>query len=78
MWKNTVESDRPQTTIQDEACALNDGYVRLKTHSLCNMYLLLSHGNNGHANAPQCYITRKLPGFFPKNAFTSFVESQNK
>jgi len=74
MWKNTVEPDRPQTTIQDVACGLNAEYVSLKTHSVCTVYLLFFHGNNGHANAPQCYIIRELPGFFTKSAFTSFVE----
>jgi hypothetical protein len=24
-------------------------------------YVLLFHGNNGHENAPQCYVTRTLP-----------------
>jgi hypothetical protein len=62
---------RPQTTIQDGACALNAGYVMLKTRGLRNMFF---HGNNGHANAPQCYIIRKLPGFFPKSALARFVE----
>jgi hypothetical protein len=27
-------------------------------------YLLLSHGNNGYANAPQCYVIRTLPVFY--------------
>jgi hypothetical protein len=30
------------------------------THSEC-VILLLFHGNNGYANAPQCYVIRKLP-----------------
>jgi len=33
MWKNMVEPDRPQMTIQYGTCALQAGYVRLQTHS---------------------------------------------
>jgi hypothetical protein len=29
------------------------------THS--QYVILLLHGNNGYANAPQCYVTRALP-----------------
>ena len=35
----------------------NRGY----RHALRNVYLLLFHGNSGYANAPQCYVIRKLP-----------------
>ena len=38
MWKNTVESGRPQ--MQYGACALHTGYLGLQTHtlSLCDTH----------------------------------------
>jgi len=34
------------------------------THIPNMQYLLLFHGHNGYANAPQCYILHILPVFF--------------
>ena len=34
------------------------------THIPNMQYLLLFHGHNGYANAPQCYVLRTLPVFF--------------
>jgi len=55
-WKNMVQPNRPQITIQHGACALNAGYLRLQTHTQNMYYLLLFHDNNGYANAPQCFV----------------------
>ena len=33
MWKNMVETDRPQMTIKQGACALHAGYLKLQTHT---------------------------------------------
>jgi hypothetical protein len=54
--KNMVEADRPKMVIQCYAWALHAGYLRLQTHTDNMQYLLLFHGNNGNANAPQYYI----------------------
>jgi hypothetical protein len=35
--------------------------VHTHTHTQNMYYLLLSHGNNGYANATQCYVIRILP-----------------
>jgi hypothetical protein len=43
-WKDTVELDRPQMTIEHGACAFHDVYLRLHTHTQthtlrkCNYY----------------------------------------
>jgi hypothetical protein len=53
--KQIVESDRPQTTTQCDACALHAGYLRLqKTPRICNTYCFF-HGKNGCTNAPQFF-----------------------
>jgi hypothetical protein len=58
MWKNMVQPDRPRMTVQYGVCALHAGYLRLQKHTqICNK-TLLSHGDNGYTNAPQCYVTR--------------------
>jgi hypothetical protein len=36
-------------------------HARARTHTHNMQYLLLSHGNNGYANEPQCYVIRSLP-----------------
>jgi len=33
MWKNTVQPGRPQMIIQNGACTLQAGYLRLQTHT---------------------------------------------
>ena len=33
MWKNVIEPDRPQMTIEYGACSLHAGYLRLQTHT---------------------------------------------
>jgi len=38
MWKNVVEPDGPQTTIQCGACALHAGLLRLLILRICNTY----------------------------------------
>jgi hypothetical protein len=35
--------------------------ARIKTHSQNMKQLLLLQGDNGYANAPQCYVSRNLP-----------------
>ena len=65
MWKNMVESDRPQMTIwrMRIACWIPKA---TNTHTQHMEYLLLSHCNNGGTctNTPQCYITRTLAVLF--------------
>jgi len=53
MWKNTVERGRAQMTIwrMRIACWIPKA---TDTHT----HLLLFYGNNGYANAPQCYVIR--------------------
>jgi len=65
MWKNTVESGRPQMTIKQGACALHAGYVRLQTHTRDMQILLLFHCKSDCTNAPQCYVTRTLRVLYP-------------
>ena len=57
MWKNTLQSGRPQITVR--RMRLHAGYLRLQTHSEY-VILLLFHYNNCCTNAPQCYGTRTL------------------
>ena len=35
-------------------------------------YLLLFHGNNGYANAPECYVIRTLPVLWVFSSYCSF------
>jgi len=59
MWKNIAQSDRPLMTIWRMRIA--SWITRATdTHSEYVIFLLL-HGNNGYANAPQCYIRQTLP-----------------
>jgi len=55
-------------TIKLAACVLHAGYLRQQTHTQNVKYLwnITFHGNNGYANAPQCYATHTLPVYvFP-------------
>jgi hypothetical protein len=56
MWKNIVGQDRPQMiTHRQHAHYMIKNLVY--RHTLINMqYVLLFHGDNGYANAPQCYL----------------------
>jgi len=60
VWKNTVQPDRPQITIQCGACALRAGYLmvyaRAHTNTHAQYVILLFQGDSGYANAPQCYV----------------------
>jgi len=49
--------------IQQNACALHAGYLRLQTHAQSKLFdtYSFSHSNNGYANASQCYVIRTLP-----------------
>jgi hypothetical protein len=60
-WKNILDPGRPQMTIRHmrSACWIPKA---TNTHSEY-VILLLSYGNNGCANAPQCYIIYTLPVF---------------
>ena len=51
MWKNMAEVDMPQMTTQSGVCALR---ATKATHSEYVLFLFL--GNNGNANASQCYL----------------------
>ena len=56
MWKNTVESDRPQMTIRHGPWALHAGQLKQKYRQ--SQYSLLVHGNDGS-------VTRTQPVLFP-------------
>ena len=47
------------------SCRTTEG--RIQTHTQNMYYLLLLHGNNGHASATQCYVTRTLFALFNKD-----------
>jgi hypothetical protein len=56
VWENTVQPDRPQMTIYvNSSESTRFAYLVTKeiihTHNI--EYLLLFHGSNGYANAPQ-------------------------
>ena len=38
MWENMVEPERPQMTVQYDACALHARQIRLDTLKICNTY----------------------------------------
>ena len=59
MWKNTVERDRQEMTIwrMRIACCIPKA---TNTHSQCVIFLI-SHSNDGHTNAPHCYVIRTSP-----------------
>jgi len=58
MWKNSVQPDKPQTTILCVrfVCWISEA-THTHTHRIFNTYCF--QGNNGYANAPQCYVIRK-------------------
>jgi hypothetical protein len=56
IMENIVERGRPEMAI----CALQAGYLRLQTHAHNIRYILLFHGNNGYANAPQWCVYRHI------------------
>jgi hypothetical protein len=62
--KNIVDPDRPKmqnnTTPEKMRFAYRITKARIETHTHIS-YLWLFHGNNGYANAPQCYVIRRLP-----------------
>ena len=58
MSENTVEPDRPQTTIWRMRISC---WVPKTT----NAHLLHVHFNNGYTKAPECYVLRTLPLLFP-------------
>jgi hypothetical protein len=58
MWKN-IERSRPQMTIRRMRTA-----CWIQTHTQNMQYLLLFRYNNSHANAPRCYVIRKLPACY--------------
>jgi len=64
MWINTVQSDRSQVTIWNDACALHALYQRLETHTQNMQYLLLFRCKPGHTNVPQCCVKSMLPVLF--------------
>jgi len=61
MWKNVVESDRPQMTIwcMQIACWIP---ISKSTNTQSEYVILIAiQCNNGYTNAPRCYVTRTLP-----------------
>ena len=58
MWRNTVEPNRPQTTIWRMRVAC---FIR-KTTDIHSEYVKLNaaYGNNNCTNALHCYVIRKL------------------
>jgi hypothetical protein len=62
MWKNSVQPDRPQMTILCVrfVCWISEAtHTHAHTHTdrIFNTYCF--QGNNGYANAPQCYVIRR-------------------
>ena len=63
MWKNSVETDRPQMTtwrMRMACCITNATPTHTYTHSKCAI-LSAFHGKNGFANALLCYNICKIP-----------------
>jgi hypothetical protein len=59
MWKNIVESDKPQCC----ACALHAGYQCYKHRvRMCNTYSC--YGNNGYTNEPPVCLVLTFPALF--------------
>jgi len=52
--ETNVEPDRPQMTIEYDACKLHAG--RLQTHTQNMLYLSILYWDNGWANAPHFYV----------------------
>ena len=55
MWKNIVQSDRPQMTIWQKRISC---WIRKATNTNQACVLLLVHCKNGCTNAPQYYVIR--------------------
>ena len=63
MWKNTVQSGRPQITVQRIRNAWwmpKAIHTHTQTHTHTE-YVLLFHCKNGSTNAPQCYVIGAWP-----------------
>jgi hypothetical protein len=60
MWRNIVESGRPQWTIWHMRIACWISKITY-THSEYVLLTTFFHCNNGCMNAPQCYIICTLP-----------------
>ena len=59
IWKNIVLSDRTQMTIWRVRFAY---CIPMATDTHLKYVILIAfHYNNGHTNAPQCYVKRTLP-----------------
>ena len=59
-----------QHNMANARCMLDkQGYTRPGTHPPTNKHVILFHGNNSFANAPQCYVIRTLPVFKPFTLF---------
>ena len=56
-----VKPDRPQMTIRRLRFAC---WITTATDAHSEYVILLFHGNNGYANAPQYYFTSTLPVLF--------------
>jgi hypothetical protein len=62
MWKNIIETDRPQMTIPHMYIAC---WITKATETHSEYVILISfHGNNGYANAHHCYVISILPVLF--------------
>jgi hypothetical protein len=73
MWKNTVESSRPQMKIRRMrfACGITKTPPSLSLSlSLSEYVTRLFHGNNGYARAHQCHVTSTLPLSFKSGDIT--------
>ena len=59
MWQNIVGSDRTQMTVR---CMRIAYWIHRATNTQSeNVILIVFHGNNGYANALQCYVIHILP-----------------
>ena len=64
MEKTTVETVRPQTTIQHGKSALNVGQPKVTNKQLEYVIIIAFHGKNIYASATQRYVNSTLPVLF--------------
>jgi hypothetical protein len=72
MWKNFVESDRPQMTIWRMRIAR---WITKSTatHSAIRLRnTVFIHGKNGCKNTPKCYVIRTMPTVYDPEKVSSY------
>jgi hypothetical protein len=62
LWDNVNKYVRAKQATNDNIIRpMRVAYRVTKTHTHSEYVILLFHGNNGYANAPQCCVIRTLP-----------------